>query len=190
MKRAVNKFSTSASVHDDKLKEIIAHYKLEKPCNQELWIQHTIKQPNLKRAIEVAARCINGENKRHPHQYRIPLKVLEAAKDELLLITGKIKKAKTFDELYNLIQELNVYGFGKLTSYDVATRIGAYLGLSPDRIYLHAGTKVGATRLVGKTKKPYLLKPELPKPFQIKSLSCSEIEDILCIYKDEFKNWR
>lgn len=186
MRKGVNKFISSISIRDGKLKEIITHYKFQKSCNQEPWIQHTLNQPNLRKAIEIAAQCINEDNKRHPHQYRIPLKVLHATKDELLLLIGKIKKAQSFDELYNLFITLDVYGLGELTRYDIATRIGAFLNLYPDRIYLHAGTRVGATRLLGKINKPYLLKSDLPKPFQIRSLSCAEIEDILCIYKDQF----
>lgn len=186
MRKGVNKFISNASIKDVKLKEIITHYKFEKSCNQEAWIQYTLDQPNLSKAIEVAALCINKENKRHPHQYRIPLKVLRATQDELLLLSGKIRKVRSFDQLYNLISALDVYGLGELTRYDIATRIGAFLNLFPDRIYLHAGTRVGATRLLGKINKPYLLKSDLPAPFQIRSISCAEIEDILCIYKDQF----
>lgn len=185
MRNGLRKYISSASKKDDKLREIIAHYKSEKSCTQELWIQHTLNQPNLRKAIEVAAQCIDEDNKRHPHQYRIPLKVLQATQEELLLLSGKIKKVQSFDELYNLINALDVYGLGELTRYDIATRIGAFLNLYPDRIYLHAGTRVGAKRLLGKIQKPYLIKTDLPTPFQAKSLSCAEIEDILCIYKDQ-----
>ena len=36
---------------------------------------------------------------------------------------------------------------GELTVYDVAHRIGAYLQLEPDVVYLHRGTRIGARYL-------------------------------------------
>jgi hypothetical protein len=37
-----------------------------------------------------------------------------------------------------------IAGIGRLTVYDVATRIGAHVDLAPERAYLHAGTATGA----------------------------------------------
>jgi hypothetical protein len=55
--------------------------------------------------------------------------------------------------------------------------------LEPDRIYLHAGTREGARALgLGGTA---LSKSELPKAFH--RLSPGEIEDCLCIYKDDLR---
>jgi hypothetical protein len=70
---------------------------------------------------------------------------------------------------------------GDLTVYDIAHRIGTYLGKSPRLVYLHRGTARGARHLgfTGATLDPTLLPPAFSR------LSPEEIEDCLCIYKDE-----
>jgi hypothetical protein len=54
------------------------------------------------------------------------------------------------------------------------------LGESPELVYLHSGTKIGAAALslTGKAIHPN----ELPPPFS--RLTAAECEDCLCIYKD------
>ena len=69
---------------------------------------------------------------------------------------------------------------GRLTVYDVTTRIAAHLGLTPECVYMHAGTAVGAKALgleATKTIGPM----ELPEAFR--RLRPYEIEDCLCLYK-------
>ena len=53
------------------------------------------------------------------------------------------------------------HGIGSLTVYDTATRIGAFLKLEPDRVYLHAGTRDGA-RALGFDQRDSLSASELP----------------------------
>jgi len=80
-----------------------------------------------------------------------------------------------------------VKGVGELTIYDTANRIGAHLGLKPEHIYLHAGTKKGAEKLLGhRIKAKHINAHDLPPAFQNKALSNAALEDILCIYKDQF----
>jgi hypothetical protein len=77
----------------------------------------------------------------------------------------------------------SVKGIGALTVYDIAHRIGAYFKKAPERVYLHAGVRTGAQvfGIGGDSFDPNLL----PKPFS--RLAASEIEDCLCIYKDELR---
>jgi len=171
---------------EKRLSNIIKVYKKYKDGNPDSWIEFAKSQINLKGAIRVSSLSINQDNRRNPHQYRLEQKTLDATCDELLLIERKLKVAKTFDELYKLIMSIDVFGLGPLTRYDIATRIGAYLKLYPDRIYLHAGTRTGAKKLLGKVEGEFILKGDLPKPFRVHDLQCSEIEDILCIFKDQF----
>jgi hypothetical protein len=78
-------------------------------------------------------------------------------------------------------------GFGDLFFYDVATRIGHYLHLAPSHVYLHAGTRDGAKQM-GLSGRGGRLSPA-DVPFQMMdSLSPSEIEDFLCIYKRYFSH--
>lgn len=171
---------------DQRLIAIVKDYKSYVICKQESWIEFSRNQVSLKDSIRVSSLCINQEGKRHPHQYRIPQSVLEAVCKELLQNINKVRQAHSFDELYRLVSSFEIFGLGKLTTYDIATRIGAYLKLSPDRVYLHAGTRAGAKNLLGKIPGPYLFKADLPKPLRNKTISYAEIEDILCIYKNHF----
>ena len=74
-------------------------------------------------------------------------------------------------------------GIGELAVYDIACRIGAFLGFRPDRVYLHAGTREGA-RALG-LRGASVRKIDLPGAFGC--LSPAEIEDCLCIYKADIQ---
>lgn len=140
-------------------------------------------QPTLERAIEVAALAQLPSGKRHPHQRRIPQAVLEEVRD--CLLSTNLQAYKTFSELIAAVKLhiSNIKGIGDLTVYDTTHRIGAYLGLEPEIVYLHAGTREGA-RAIGIAKGQKTVRiDELPSPFHM--LTPSEVEDCLCLYKDE-----
>jgi hypothetical protein len=61
----------------------------------------------------------------------------------------KRAETKTFDDFFTLLEQLlaPIKGLGELYVYDTALRIGAKIGLLPRRVYLHAGTRVGARHL-------------------------------------------
>jgi len=101
-----------------------------------------------------------------------------------MALAPRIKKASTFARLYDLIAAKagELHGIGGLTVYDTARRLGAFLRLEPDRVYLHAGTREGA-RLFGLTDREWVLPSDLPRSFR--RLTAGEIEDCLCIYRDE-----
>jgi hypothetical protein len=67
--------------------------------------------------------------------------------------------------------------------YDTAVRIGAKLDMSPDRVYLHAGTRAGARVLGLEWRADSVELSALPSAFR--GLPGFEVEDILCIYKHD-----
>lgn len=128
--------------------------------------------------------------KRHPHQRRLSMDALEAGAAALHAISGKLQKAVDFYELWQLVQSAfrPIYGLGELAIYDAAERLRYRLGLESEHlIYLHAGARVGARRLAGgRLKKESawgILRYDVP--IGVRSLCTHEIEDVLCIYKDE-----
>jgi hypothetical protein len=136
-------------------------------------------------AIATAALAKLPSGKRHPHQYRIPRGALEESRRRLIDNIELLKRATTFDELIELVEQLSgsIHGIGQLTVYDTALRIGARLGLEPTRVYLHAGTRDGAKALLGCNGKVATLDvSELPTP--LRNLRAREVEDLLCLYKD------
>jgi hypothetical protein len=98
-----------------------------------------------------------------------------------------IEAAENFDGLHSIVRLAcsSVQGTGPLYCYDVAHRIGLHLGLHPDVIYLHTGTREGAKALgINVTGRDHIALSDLPKPLQV--LSAAEAEDVLCIYKSWF----
>ncbi|GAB1856144.1 hypothetical protein MHTCC0001_09790 [Flavobacteriaceae bacterium MHTCC 0001] len=170
-----------------KLKNVISHYKRWRQDNPDTWIEHCKNQQNLEDAIMYAALAENHLGKRHPHQYRRKKLNLEKFAGKLIDKKDEIQDTKTFEELIIIVESCKVHDIGKLTIYNTADRIASKLGLAPEYIYLHSGTRIGAEKLLERRlKHKYIRKADLPSPFQDIDLSPSEIEDILCIYKDKF----
>lgn len=167
---------------------IIRHYKKWKSLHPDTWIEHCVNQDNLVNAIKAAAASIDGSGRKHPHQYRLQRAHLEQYGESLLLYLEEIQNVQNFQQLIKVAEIARTKGVGELAIYDTAVRIGAYLNIFPDHIYLHAGARLGAKGLLGELHSEVLNKSELPEPFRSDDLSCYELEDILCIYKAIFNH--
>ena len=140
------------------------------------------RQPTLADAVDIAARCVLPNGKRHPHQRRIPPESLAEARSRLLAVD--LGMCRSFDELLAKVNATirDIHMIGALVVYDVSHRIGAFLRLEPERVYLHRGTRDGALALgLGRGRESIDL-GELPEEFG--RLSAAEAEDCLCIYKE------
>jgi hypothetical protein len=142
------------------------------------------RQPDLARAIENAALARLPYGK-HPHQRRRKVATLQAAADALLQARSEIRNCTRFDRLYDLGERVTggIRDFGELCIYDTALRIGAYLGLSPERVYLHAGTRKGVEKLGLDSRAKSLPWTAFP-PALAALLGGADLENLLCIYKD------
>jgi hypothetical protein len=168
------------------LDQIVSDYiRTQRPYTGEEMMEFA-KEPTPSAAIRRAALCERKDGKRHHHQRRIPRVLLEHVEAKLQAIRRKLANAADFDALHQLVDEEigNIKGIGALTVYDIAHRIGAHFGKTPKHVYVHAGVRVGARALgiEGDSFDPKIL----PKPFV--RLAPSEIEDCLCIYKNELRN--
>lgn len=134
------------------------------------------------RDVIAKAALSTYQGKRHPHQRRISQSVLEASKDALLCVVEPITRATAFAELHHIVERAfkPIKGAGELLTYDAAQRIGAAKGIDPERVYLHAGTRVGARRLGLRGKS--LEMSQLPAALQ--RLTPAQAEDFLCLFKD------
>jgi len=169
--------------------DIVNKYILEKRPEAREDMREFKNERSPSAAIRRAALCKTREGKRYKHQWRIPGELLEEAETKLQAIRGKISKAPDFAALHQSIKEEIgcTKGIGALTVYDIAHRIGAYFNMPPNRVYLHAGTRVGARAfgICGDSFDPKDPKI-LPKPFSL--LTPSEIEDCLCSYRNELRD--
>lgn len=137
-----------------------------------------------------AARSTNANGKKHPHQYRLQNQTLQQFGEILIRQMRSISAATTFEELISAVRNARIYGIGELAIYDVAVRIGAFKNIWPEKIYLHAGARVGASALIDNLTSDVIEKNQLPSDFRNSDLSCYELEDILCIYKHFFQHAR
>ena len=135
-------------------------------------------------AVTLAAIAQLPNGKRHWHQRRIPRAALEQSRERLLANLPALRASTSFDELIDLIAALiqSIPKIGELAVYDTSLRIGARFGLEPTRVYVHAGTRVGARALHFDGRQRVIEMDEFPAP--IRRLSAREAEDLLCRYKD------
>jgi hypothetical protein len=171
-----------------KLRDIVKDYSRNNRCrpNDELrWFR---RQPTLGSAIQFAGLAEDKNRRRFSHQRRLSKASLRSARNSLLRNKSKIAGCKNFDELHTLLGRLlrQTEGIGELYIYDTAFRIGAKLGLLPVKIYLHAGTRVGARALGCNAGQKEIEVSDLPR--ELRRLKPYEIEDLLCIYKDVLGN--
>jgi hypothetical protein len=171
-----------------KLERIIKHYKLKSRKPIDSLILFCKAQKTLKEAIEVAGKSIDENNKTHFRQRRVEKSELNRLAEGLLLRENEIKAAKDFDEIYSIVNATKNEYITEITVYDVAQRIGTYMNIVPDKIYLQSGTRTGAENLLGHLgDKKYLFREDLPSPFQRPDFTLEDIEDMLFQYKDEFE---
>lgn len=168
-----------------KLEDLVKDYKSRFGAETRAERLSFVRELNLKTAISRAALCRNTDGTRHPHQYRIPYVSLQEAKRQLLANQRRIRASESFEQLHTVVEALisGISMIGPLVIYDVATRIGAFLGLTPSVVYLHRGTRQGARALGFSRARKTLLVNELPA--ELAGLKPHELEDFLCIYKEQ-----
>ena len=132
-----------------KYQNIINHYTRWRNENPDSWIGYTIEQTDILSAIIVAAKSENEEGKRNSHQRRLKRKAINDFSEILIQKVAEISNAKNFDNLLQIVESCKVKGIGELACYDTANRIGCKIGLRPEKVYLHAGTKRGAEKIFG-----------------------------------------
>lgn len=170
---------------EDPLEAIVRAYREKKESNEDRYWQYYHTRRSLTDAITKAAMAELPSGKRFSHQRRIPRAVLIKMKDTLVAAQGSLSACKTFDELLELIDRLtrNITGIGNLTVYDTAHRLGAYLNLRPEFVYLHAGARTGAKALGLDHRANKLPLNAFPKALH--QLRPEQIEDCICIFKKE-----
>ena len=114
----------------------------------------------------------------HPHQWRVAKKSLREFEKKLKAIIDRLKQAKNFEKLYELVCEARVWGIGPVTLYDAALRIGACISILPrDFVYLHGGAKIPGNGRSGKLS----ISSFVPL-FAAYGMTAYEIEEFLCCF--------
>lgn len=137
-------------------------------------------------AIKRAAAAQGQNGNRLSHQYRLSQGAIGAASKALVNARGELWAATDFDELFDVVEDkvLRIPGIGPLYVYDTALRIGAFREILPERVYLHAGARVGARRLLRVRNVGPVEIDDFPRPYR--ELPAYEIENLLCSYRRNF----
>jgi hypothetical protein len=165
---------------------MVREYIIRKRPAKRAELQH-FRRLSLQETVETATVAKNSEGKRSHHHRRRTLAQLLRGKSKLISVLVQIGRCETFDELHNLVCKVTdpIKGLGELYAYDTSCAIGAHLGLGPNKVYLHAGTRRGAQALDFPGNLTYLEASELPAELQL--LEPYEMEDFLCIYEPAFR---
>ena len=169
---------------DRKLEQLVAHYlRCFAPCRQADQ-ERFAKMPDLATAIRNASLARRADGKCESHQRRVGLTRLKHFERSLRQVHDVIAQCRTFRDLHTVVSEKRIDGIGPLTVYDTAVRIGAFLRVAPENVYLHTGTRKGA-KMLGLIASSGCVEPEeLPPP--LRRLSPDDVENFLCIFKDAF----
>lgn len=139
--------------HRDFIQQYMNYYR-EKPSLNSLLMDATLG----------VIRITQADNKvyyvRHPHQEvfcdkegnlrGISKEIAQQVGQNLLSRINELSQSTNFPTIMKIVEECKVKGFGELSIYDTAVRIGAHLRIEPDKVYLHAGAREGIKALEDK----------------------------------------
>jgi hypothetical protein len=133
-------------------------------------------------AIRKAAQARNEKGELHSHQRYLRQETADKAESILLNCVAEIAACKDFDALHELVKsKLQINGASEMYWYDTAFRIGISMGVYPQKVYLHRGTRDGAKALGIYKGKDVLEMSELPA--ELRKMKPYQVEDFLCIKK-------
>ena len=167
------------------LKTLVAEF-LRSPQGDDAERTFFREMPSLELAIHHAATATWEDGKRFRHQNLITRRAIPHAKAALNRTVAEVRACSSFHELHILLEGIlePIKGLGPLYIYDAAARLGYYLSLAPEYVYLHCGSREGAKALGLDYNREYLEKHQLPDP--LRALSPAQTESFLCVYKDAF----
>jgi hypothetical protein len=150
----------------------------------------TFRGLTIKDAVSKAALAVDENGELFIHQWHFFNHLNVPRQAELLLLEsiGEIESCRDFDSLHEIIKsKLQISFAGELYWYDTAFRIGISMGVYPEKVYLHAGTKKGAKTLgLYQVGKKVLEISELVKQYpEFAKMKPYQIEDFLCIKEKE-----
>jgi hypothetical protein len=167
------------------LQQVVLHYRAERRDGSEKKLRWFAIQPTLEETLRKAGRAEGPRGRRLKHQRRVHAAALAELEQLLVTLQDQIRTQPDFEQLHALLYKevSRIPGIGELTLYDTALRIGAKLGLRPQVVFLHAGTRDGAKALGLRAKVSTLPVSDLPGA--LAELEAREAGDVLCIYKDD-----
>lgn len=168
----------------DSLSKLVRIYLRKHGPPLDAYLDHYHQLENLDDAIRQA--CHGKDEKIHSHQHLIGKKKLDQAYKKLRKHAIEIAASESFDNLLTKVDCFTaaIDRFGVLAVYDTSLRLGAFLDVWPELVYLHAGTRKGCKKLGVEARGSTVKMEHLPQAIQV--LKPYQAEDFLCIFKDQF----
>lgn len=166
-------------------KKIIAEYKIKRNVSPDSHIAYVKSlSGKFSDAIIAAAIAVDNKGEKHIHQYRMNNARLKKFAKLLCEKEQELFEAKTFDEIYQVVSTIRIFGLGAAVYYDTSLRIAhTKTNALPDKIYLLTGSLKGAKNLGVDTRgRATILKEDLPPALANCDLNCAELNDLLCCY--------
>jgi hypothetical protein len=113
---------------------------------------------------------------------------LPAYAEVLVGIRHQLEDCESFHELYLALRSNTIWGVGPQCWYDISTRIGAYLSLEPEKLYMHTGVLMGLQALnkagyeINLRNREWIEVSELPT--SLRRVKPDFAEDFLCSYRE------
>lgn len=146
--------------------------------------QSKVKEADRQR---FGTRILEGTRWSRPHL----LQTRQRGASGLLHVAIRATRMGSFDELHDYLEDIRPAGIGPVTTYDVAVRAGAWAGLEPESLYLHAGVLKGWQALCPQPphgfKKAWAGVPRVTPaywPTEVRDWKADEFEDFLCTYRE------
>jgi hypothetical protein len=144
----------------------------------------------LPEVIQKAAIGIDPDGLMNNHQHRVGYATCTEGAIELAKHEIEIKRAKTFDEIFEITELVRnkIFGLGHLWSYDTALRIGFAKGVHPIKVYVQSGVRKGVRKVMngklpgGRSLPKHMFDPSLQK------LKPYQLENFLCLYGKGYKS--
>lgn len=169
---------------------VVRHYEkhyAEDDRVQEKWFGSdcTSLSQAIRRAVQSKVQNKVGNVVHHSHQCCIKSSTYPDAESHLLALESRYAKAQNFQDVFEItnLGLHHVSGSGELFTYDIADRISCYLNLRPNDVFLHRGVLHGASNLGLNVNRASIPISEFKGKFG--KLTATEIENMLCIYKDQ-----
>jgi hypothetical protein len=147
-------------------------------------VDYCKEAPNLSTAITRACDGRRHDGKLFKKGSCVRTESKKKLANKLRAKAERLRNAKTFEDIYGVVEATQVWGIGRMSVYAISERIGAYLGIKPQAyLYLHVGPLEGWKRLMGyEPRDGRVAVSVLPKPFR--TIELYHVENLLCEYRE------
>ncbi|WP_100629838.1 hypothetical protein [Algoriphagus formosus] len=126
------------------------------------------------------------------NQRGVSPEITKAVRNNLVKRIQEIMNSDSFDQIFEIVTECKVKGFGELSIYDTSLRISSFLSIEPEKVYLHAGARKGIQILEEKgyvnrgiSQQKWVEMKDLPEELNV--LTPKEVEHFSCSKKDQLE---